>query len=75
MDESQQAALAAFGSKAAYGGGGTAFISGLVSSELGVICGIAVGVAGLLVNWYYKAKQDRRDEREHQRRMNSGNGQ
>lgn len=69
MDESQQAALAALGSKAAYGGGGTAVVSGLASSEIGVICGIAVGVAGLLVNWYYKAKQDRREQIEHEKRM------
>lgn len=69
MDESQQAAIAALGSKAAYGGGTTAFVSGLISSEVGVICGIAVGVAGLLVNWYYKAKQDRREQAEHEQRM------
>jgi hypothetical protein len=69
MDETQQAAVAAIGSKAAYGGGGTAFISGLISNEVGVIVGIVVGVTGLLVNWYYKAKQDRRDQVEHDRRM------
>jgi len=69
MDETQQAAVSAIASKAAYGGGGTAFVSGLISNEVGVICGIVVGVAGLLVSWYYKAKQDRREQAEHEQRM------
>lgn len=69
MDESQQAALAALGSKATYTGASTTVVSWAISSEVGVVCGIAVGVAGLLVNWYYKAKQDRREQAEHEERM------
>ena len=37
--------------------------------EFGVFAGIVIGAVGLLINWYYKAKQDRREEREHKKRM------
>lgn len=69
MDESQQAAVAAIASKATYGGASTATLSWVISSEWGVLCGILVGVVGLLVNWYYRAKQDRREQREFDKRM------
>lgn len=69
MNESQQAALAALGSKATYGGAGTSVAAWAVSSEAGIVIGIVIGVAGLLVNWYYKAKQDKREQREFEKRM------
>lgn len=69
MNESQQAALAALGSKATYGGAGTSLASWAVSSELGIVAGIVIGVAGFVVNWYYKVKQDRREQAEHDKRM------
>ncbi|WP_341918703.1 holin [Polaromonas sp. YR568] len=69
MDESQQAAIAAVASKVTYTGASTATVSWMISSEWGVVCGILVGVIGLLVNWYYKAKQDRREQAAHDRRM------
>lgn len=69
MDESQQAALAALGSKATYGGASTTAVSWALSSEFGIIAGIVIGVAGFIVNWYYKAKQDRREQAEHNKRM------
>ena len=31
--------------------------------------GAFIGLVGLLVNWYYKHKEDRRKELEHQRKM------
>lgn len=43
----------------AYTGGGTAVAFGLTSGEwqaLGVVCGLLVGVAGLIVNVYFKNK-------------------
>lgn len=69
MNLEQQAALADAGSKITYAGAGTSVASWAVSSEFGIMLGIVVGVAGFLVNWYYKVKQDRREEREHKRRM------
>lgn len=69
MDESQQAVVAAIASKATYGGAGTSVVSYFASSEFGIVAGIVIGAAGLLVNWHYKAKQDRREQREHEKRM------
>ncbi len=69
MDESQQAALAAIGSKATYGGAGTSVAAWAVSSESGIIIGIVIGLAGLLVNWYYQRKRDMREDAESQHRM------
>ena len=69
MDETQQAALAALGSKATYGGVLSALGAWFVSSGLGVVCSLLIAILGLLVNWYYKAKQDRRAQREHEKRM------
>lgn len=64
-----EAAIAASASKATYGGVASIGLGWLVSSESAVLFGIIVGVTGLGVNWYYKAKADRRHEREHLARM------
>lgn len=40
----------------------SAVIGGLTANELAAYCGIVIGIAGLLINWYYKAKEDRRAE-------------
>ena len=43
------------------------FITGwILSSEFAVLFGLLLGLAGFLVNWYYRAKEDRRQERAHQ---------
>jgi hypothetical protein len=62
-------AMAAIGSKATYTGASASVVSWLLSSEFGILVGMIIGVAGLIINWYYKAKQDRREEREHKKRM------
>lgn len=63
------ATAATLGSKAAYTGASTAVGGWLLSSEFGVIAGLLIGVIGLLTNWYFQHKRDKREEREHQRRM------
>jgi len=50
------AALAAAGSKATYTGSGMVLSGWLFSSEFAVFVGIVIGVAGFLVNWYYRHK-------------------
>lgn len=42
--------------------GGVMF--GLTANDLAALIGAAVGVGMFLVNWYYKAKEDGRRERE-----------
>lgn len=63
------ATMAAAGSKATYTGASTSIVAWMLSSEFGILVGILLGVGGFIVNWYYRAKEDRRQEREHQRRM------
>ena len=46
-----------------YAGSGTALFGGLSANEVAAYGGLIIGVIGLLVNWYYKAKEDRRAER------------
>jgi hypothetical protein len=41
----------------------------LLSSQGAALVGICLGVVGLLVQWFYRRKQDRREQAEHDRRM------
>lgn len=52
-----------------YGGSGGAFLFGLDSNTVGMICGVVIGVIGLVLTWYFQRKKDKREEAEHQRRM------
>jgi lysozyme len=63
------ATVSATASKATYGGAGMTIGGWFLSSEFAVLVGMLAGVCGLLVNWYYKAKEDRRLQAEHDRRM------
>lgn len=63
QQEHFDAVMASAGSKAGFIGAGSTVLGWLASSEGGILFGIAIGLVGLLVNWYYKAKQDARDER------------
>lgn len=73
MTPEQHAALdstiSSISSKATYAGAGTSVLSWVLSSEFGILIGIVLGVAGFMVNWYYKAKQDKREQAEHEHRM------
>jgi hypothetical protein len=61
--------MAAVGSKATYTGASTTVFAWMLSSEFGILLGIMLGLGGFIVNWYYKHKQDKREEVEHARRM------
>lgn len=63
------ATMAALGSKATYTGASTSIVGWFLSSQFGVLAGILIGLAGLYINWYYRHKQDKREEAEHKRRM------
>lgn len=62
-------ALADAGHRTAQAGGGITIVSWLTSSQGGVAIGILIGVIGLVIQWYYRRKQDQREEAEHQLRM------
>lgn len=61
--------MAAFGSKATYTGASTSVLSWFLSSEFGILMGILVGVGGFGINWFYKHKEDKRRQAEHEKRM------
>lgn len=56
MSNEVDAALAATGSKATYGGSATIIGGWWLSSEFAVLVGMIVGVIGLAVQWYYRRK-------------------
>jgi len=62
--------MAAAGSKATYTGAGASVMGWVLSSEFGVLFGVFLGLGGLAINWYYKYKEDKRQQQEHDRRMN-----
>jgi hypothetical protein len=61
--------FAAAGSKTTQAGAGVATFSWFFSSEFGVFCGIVIGLLGLAVNIYFKRREDRRLQAEHEARM------
>jgi hypothetical protein len=67
--EAFDATMAAAGSKATYAGASTSIAGWLLSSEFGVLIGLVLGVGGFLLNWYYRHKEDKRQQAEHERRM------
>lgn len=52
-----------------YGGGTTTVVFSLNWNEVGVIAGILIGVGGLALQWYYKAKEDGRAQTLHDLQM------
>lgn len=63
------ATMAAAGSKVTYGGATTSIVGWMLSSEFGILVGVVLGVAGFFVNWYYRHKEDKRRQAEHEHRM------
>lgn len=63
------ATVAAVGSKTTQAGAGIAIGGWFFSSEFGVLCGIVIGIAGLGVSFYFKRREDKRLQAEHELRM------
>jgi heme/copper-type cytochrome/quinol oxidase subunit 2 len=66
---SLDATIAAAGHKATMGGAAASSVSWFLSSEFGVLCGIVIGVLGLLVNFWFRRREDKRHQAEHEARM------
>ncbi|MCG2572387.1 hypothetical protein LVY74_02290 [Acinetobacter sp. ME22] len=56
---------------AMYGGSIGAFSSWLASLDLGFWISVLIGVGGLVMNWHYARKKDKRDAIEHQAYLES----
>jgi len=53
-DTTPELIIAAAASKSTWAGVFSMFFGWLVSSNAAIVVGMLVGVAGLLINWYYK---------------------
>ena len=69
--ETLDATLATIGSKTAYTGASVTGVGWFLSNEFFGLAGICIGAVGLWINWYYKAKADRREHHEYEARMRS----
>jgi cbb3-type cytochrome oxidase subunit 3 len=61
--------IAATAGKATYAGAGTSIFGWLTSNEFAVLAGTMIAIAGFIINWYYKYKEDKRQQAEHEQRM------
>jgi hypothetical protein len=68
-NEAIEASVAAVASKSTQAGAVAAGVGWFLSNEFAVFFGIVVAIGGLMVNWYYKRKADRRAEHLHALRM------
>jgi hypothetical protein len=50
-------------------GAGTTIFGFLTSSQGAALIGVCGVIGGLLIQWYYRRRQDRREQAEHERRM------
>lgn len=57
------------GKIASVGGGTSALVFGLTANEVAALAGIAIGVLGLVIQWHYNRRRDRRETAEHMARM------
>lgn len=69
-ESAAEATVAAIANKVAYAGSGTAVIFGLTANEVAAVGGLIVAVLGVIVQWYYKRKSDRRESELHTARLN-----
>lgn len=63
------ATVASAASKTTYTGASVTLGGWLVSSEAAVLFGIVIGLAGFVVNLYFRSRADAREEAEHRARM------
>lgn len=67
-DQGDAAAIVA-GKVGTYGGGLSAVLFGLSAHELAALVGAVVAVIGLIVQFAFNRRRDRREQREHEARM------
>lgn len=68
-DDIVETALATAAGKLSFLGAGIAGTSWFFSNEFFGLMGVAIGIVGLAVTWYYKAKANFRNQEEHDLRM------
>ena len=68
--ETIESTMATAGTKATYTGAGVSGLGWFLSNEFFGLAGVAIGLAGLFISWYYKRQALRLREREHELRAN-----
>jgi hypothetical protein len=63
------ASIAAAASKTTYTGAGLTITGWLLSSEAAVLVGMIIGVLSLAVNFVFRLREDRRQEKLHQEKL------
>lgn len=63
------ATIAAVGQKMTYGGAAGTFVGFLLSSEGAALVGIVGVIGGLVIQFYFKRRQDKREQEEHAAKM------
>ena len=74
MKDEVISAAATAGNKLTASGVITSLTGAAINSGPTFWVGTFIGLVGLLVNWYYRHKEDRRREAEHRRTMSQPNG-
>jgi hypothetical protein len=65
VQETLEASAAALGTKATWTGSAVTVVGGLSHSDIGLWSGIAIGVVGLVLKWWFESRADRRSEERH----------
>ena len=60
-----EASIASAAQKGSLGGGGLAVLGGLTANEVAALVGVLIALVGLIVQIYYKRKDDCRREERH----------
>lgn len=69
MEIAAASTAASAATKVTYGGSAAAMGGWFLSNEFAVLMGLVIGVAGFVVNWYYRHKEYKLKERESLSRM------
>lgn len=64
-----EAGVATLASKATVAGAATTVWGWATSSQFLGLAGVGIAFLGLLLNWYFRARGDRREQEEHEARM------
>jgi hypothetical protein len=69
MKPETDAVIAAVASKTTFAGAATSVIAWMKTSEFGVVAGVLIGLMGLMVNWYFRRREDRRAQAAEKREL------
>lgn len=65
FQETVESTVSAVASKATGAGSAVSVVSWFASFDFGLWAGILIGFAGLVINWYFRRKSDKRAEESH----------